>query len=116
MSYFKSLFYTKSLPDWFVTLNFIDVTFAFVSWPFVVFMSMVAFMPDPETGKSVTAMSHTFDSIAFLVIISYPIFIILMMILNFRLYHKHRNTSIVLSVLPILIAAITGSYYYYPYL
>jgi hypothetical protein len=116
MSYFKTLFNTKGLPDWFVTVNILDVTLAIAGWPFALFMSMVAFTKHQPTSKPVTGISETFDIIVFFVMISYPILIILLMILNFHIYHKHRTTSIILSVLPIIIAATTGIYYYYPYL
>src|SRR5690606_1581448 len=102
---FKTLLKTKHLPDWFITVNIINVTFAIVGWPFVVFMSMVAFTHDPITQNTFTGLSDTFDTIVFLSIISYPVFIILLMILNFRLSHIYRKTSILFSILPLLVTA-----------
>ena len=87
MLYLKSLFNTKSLPDWFVTINILDLTLAIVCWPFVFFMTMVAFTDHHGTGKPLTGISKIFDMIVFFVIISYPIYIVSMTIINYRLYH-----------------------------
>jgi hypothetical protein len=113
MLYLKSLFNTKSLPDWFVTINILDLTLAIVCWPFVLFMTMVAFTDHHGTGKPLTGISKIFDMIVFFVIISYPIYIVSMTIINYRLYHRHRTISIVLSLLPLIIATIIGIFYLY---
>lgn len=84
---------SKDLPDWFRLLN-IGMLLLILLWPFVLFMSIFLFdKPGSDTLQ---------NYLLFIGINAYPVYLLLLLHFNTKLFHKNRLLG---AVLPLLIAA-----------
>lgn len=92
----RRLFAAKDLPTWFVILNYFSL-FPIIFWPLLAFGSI--FMFDNPSN-----MFMTFT--IFLLIISYPLILVGLIAINFRLYTKQRVLAVAISFVPIIVGAL----------
>ena len=84
---------SKDLPDWFRLLN-VGMLLLILLWPFVLFMSIFLFdMPGSGTLQ---------NYLLFFVINTYPVYLLLLLHFNTKLFQKNKVLG---AVLPLLIAS-----------
>jgi len=91
-----SFFNTDGLPTWFIIVNILNLALI-LAWPIVAFMSV--FMLDKPNPSIWIILSYILINV-------YPLFLILNLILTFKLYKRNKTIAIILTVLPLLFATI----------
>lgn len=91
-SNFKSYLKENNFPKWFIVVNMLPLL-SILIWPFVALVS-IFLMDNPKN------FLETFITI--ILLDAYPLYLIAITYLSFKIYHKNRFLSIFLASLPII--------------
>jgi fructose-specific phosphotransferase system IIC component len=100
LRFFKYIF-PKEQPDWFRGLNMI-LMLPILAWPFVLFLSI--FMFDNPF------QDHRKTFLQFLAVIAYPVYLVLLALLNSRLFTRNKILGTI-STAAVLLAILLGVAY-----
>lgn len=91
---YRSPLYSKHLPTWLVVLNYFTL-FPVLFWP-IILLASVSFFDNPSS------LIHTL--IEFILITCYPLFLVGLIVLSFKIYRKHMIISAVIPLITIVLS------------
>ena len=81
---YRSPLYSKHLPTWLVVLNYFSL-FPVLFWP-IIFLALVS------------------SSLMFILITCYPLFLLGLIVINFKIYRKHMMISAIIPLITIILS------------
>lgn len=91
---YRSPLYSKHLPTWLVVLNYFSL-FPVLFWPFV-FLASIFFFDNPP--------SFIHAAVQFSIVICYPLYIIGLIVLSFKMYKNYMMTSAIIPLITIVLS------------
>lgn len=91
---YRSPLYSKHLPTWLVVLNYFSL-FPVLFWPFV-FLASIFFFDNPP--------SFMHAAVQFSIIICYPLYLIGLIVLSFKIYRSHMIISAIIPLITIFLS------------
>ncbi|HEY9083255.1 MAG TPA: PspC domain-containing protein [Vicingaceae bacterium] len=91
---YRSPLYSKHLPTWLVVLNYFSL-FPVLFWPFV-FLASIFFFDNPP--------SFMHAAVQFSIVICYPLYIIGLIVLSFKMYKNYMMISAIIPLITIFLS------------
>lgn len=91
---YRSPLYSKHLPTWLVVLNYFSL-FPVLFWPFV-FLASIFFFDNPP--------SFIHAAVQFSIVICYPLYIIGLIVLSFKMYKNYMMISAIIPLITIVLS------------
>lgn len=91
---YRSPLYSKHLPTWLVVLNYFSL-FPVLFWPIILLVS-VSYFDNPSS------LFHTL--VEFLLITCYPLFLLGLIVINFKIYGTHMIISAIIPLITIVLS------------
>lgn len=91
---YRSPLYSKHLPTWLVVLNYFSL-FPVLFWPFV-FLASIFFFDNPP--------SFMHAAVQFLIIICYPLYLVGLIVLSFKMYKNYMMISAIIPLITVVLS------------